>query len=65
METTAKDSAPATRIRWLIAPLVLLVLLATLAAPAAAVPPADVIVLPGASSAKGIAKGGRRHVLRG
>ena len=38
METTAKDSAPATRIRWLIAPLVLLVLLATLATPAAASP---------------------------
>jgi sugar lactone lactonase YvrE len=58
METIAKDSAPATRIRWLIAPLVLLVLLATLATPAAAVPPAEeVIVLPGASSAEGIAAG--------
>jgi sugar lactone lactonase YvrE len=57
METIAKDSAPATRICWLIAPLVLLVLLATLATPAAAVPPAEVIVLPGASSAEGIAAG--------
>jgi len=58
MEMTAKDSAPGTRIRWLIAPLVLLVLLATLATPAAAaVPPAEVIVLPGASSAEGIAAG--------
>src|ERR671910_2241100 len=57
METTAKDSAPDTRIRWLIAPL-LLVLLAAFATPAAAVPPAEeVIVLPGASSAEGIAAG--------
>jgi sugar lactone lactonase YvrE len=57
METIAKDSTPGTRICWLIAPLVLLVLLATLATPAAAVPPAEVIVLPGASSAEGIAAG--------
>jgi sugar lactone lactonase YvrE len=56
METTAKDSTPATRIRWLIAPL-LLALLATLATSAAAVPAAEVIVLPGASSAEGIAAG--------
>jgi sugar lactone lactonase YvrE len=57
METTAKDSAPATRIRWLIAPL-LLVLLAAWATPAAASRPAEqVIVLPGASSAEGIAAG--------
>jgi hypothetical protein len=53
----AKDSAPATRIRWLIAPLLLVVLVATLATPAAAVPPAEVIVPPGASSAEGIAAG--------
>jgi sugar lactone lactonase YvrE len=58
METTAKDSAPATRIRWLIAPLLLLVLLAAWATPAAASRPAEqVIVLPGASSAEGIAAG--------
>jgi sugar lactone lactonase YvrE len=58
METTAKDSAPATRIRWLIAALLLLVLLAAWATPAAASRPAEkVIVLPGASSAEGIAAG--------
>jgi sugar lactone lactonase YvrE len=38
-------------------PLLMLVLLAVLAAPAAAVRPAEVIVLPGASSAEGIAAG--------
>jgi sugar lactone lactonase YvrE len=38
-------------------PLLLLVLLAALAAPAAAARPAEVIVLPGASSAEGIAAG--------
>jgi sugar lactone lactonase YvrE len=39
-------------------PLLLVVLLAVLAAPAAAARPAEVIVLPGASSAEGIAAGG-------
>jgi sugar lactone lactonase YvrE len=39
-------------------PLLLLALVATLAAPAAAAPPAQVIILPGATSAEGIASGG-------
>ncbi|HWJ52398.1 MAG TPA: hypothetical protein VNT24_03350, partial [Propionibacteriaceae bacterium] len=38
-------------------PLLLLTLVAALAAPAAAAPAAEVIVLPGASSAEGIAAG--------
>src|SRR5215211_3118364 len=38
-------------------PLLLLALVATLAAPAAAAPPAQVIILPGATSAEGIAAG--------
>jgi sugar lactone lactonase YvrE len=57
VETTVKGSSPGTRVRWLVAPLLLLVLLAAWAAPAAARQPAEVIVLPGASSAEGIAAG--------
>ena len=58
MRRTAKSASPGTRLRRVVAPLLLLVLLATLATPAAAVPPAEeVIVLPGASSAEGIAAG--------
>ena len=56
METTAKGDSPGSRIRWLVTPLLLLVLLATLATPAAARPD-EIIVLPGASSAEGIAAG--------
>ena len=64
MEMTAKDSAPATRIRWLIAPLVLLVLLATLATPAAAaIPPAEVIVLL-ERAGRGHRRRPRHHLLR-
>jgi sugar lactone lactonase YvrE len=57
MHTTAKRGSPATRVRRMAVPLLLLVLLAALAKPAVAAPAAEVIVLPGATSAEGIAAG--------
>jgi hypothetical protein len=57
METTAKGCSPAALARRMAVSLLLLALVATLAAPAAAVNAAPVIVLPGASSAEGIAAG--------
>jgi sugar lactone lactonase YvrE len=58
MLTTAKRGSPAARLRRAAVPLLLVALMAALAAPAAtARPAAEVIVLPGASSAEGIAAG--------
>jgi sugar lactone lactonase YvrE len=57
MPRTAKHGSPAARVRRAAVPLLLLALMATLAAPAVAARPAEVIVLPGASSAEGIAAG--------
>jgi sugar lactone lactonase YvrE len=57
MHTTAKRGSLAAPVRRAVVPLVLLALLAALATPAAAARPAQVIVLPGASSAEGIAAG--------
>ena len=57
MPKTAKRGSLAARVRRVVVPLLLLALLATLAAPAVAVRPAEVIVLPGATSAEGIAAG--------
>jgi hypothetical protein len=50
---TGRHAQPQSRTKLLL----LLVLLATLAAPAAATRPAEAIVLPGATSAEGIAAG--------
>jgi sugar lactone lactonase YvrE len=57
MHTTARRGSPVIRVRRMAVPLLLLALLAAGAAPAAAAPAAEVIVLPGASSAEGIAAG--------
>jgi sugar lactone lactonase YvrE len=57
MHTTAKRGSPVARVRRAVVPLLLVGLLTVLAAPAAAARPAEVIVLPGASSAEGIAAG--------
>jgi sugar lactone lactonase YvrE len=57
MHTTAKRGSPVARAWRAAVPLLLLALVAMLAAPAAASRPAEVIVLPGASSAEGIAAG--------
>jgi sugar lactone lactonase YvrE len=59
MHRTAKRSSQVARVRRAVVPLLLLVLVlvTALAAPAAAARPAEVIVLPGASSAEGIAAG--------
>jgi sugar lactone lactonase YvrE len=57
MHRTVKHDAPAARARRSVVSLLLLALLAALAAPAAAARPAQVIVLPGATSAEGIAAG--------
>jgi sugar lactone lactonase YvrE len=58
MHTTAKRGSSAAQVRRLAVPfLLLLALMAALAAPAAATRPVEVIVLPGASSAEGIAAG--------
>jgi len=57
MHTTAKRGSQLARARRSAVPLLLLALVTTLAAPAAAARPAEVIVLPGASSAEGIAAG--------
>jgi sugar lactone lactonase YvrE len=56
MHRTAKRGSPAAPVRRVVLPL-LLALAAAVAAPAAAARPAEVIVLPGASSAEGIAAG--------
>src|SRR5512133_692004 len=57
MPRTAKRGLPAVRVRRVVVPLLLLALMAALAAPAVAARPAEVIVLPGATSAEGIAAG--------
>jgi sugar lactone lactonase YvrE len=58
MHTTAKRGSPAARVRRMAVPLLLLALLTAVTAPAvAAAPAAEVIVLPGATSAEGIAAG--------
>jgi sugar lactone lactonase YvrE len=58
MLTTAKHGSPVARLRRAAVPLLLVALMAALAAPAAAArPAAEVIVLPGATSAEGIAAG--------
>ena len=58
MRGTAKGRSPAAAIRRAtVPPLVLFVLVTSLAGPAAASRPAEVIVLPGATSAEGIAAG--------
>jgi sugar lactone lactonase YvrE len=57
MHTTAKRGSPAARVRRLTVPLLLLALLTAVTAPAVAAPAAEVIVLPGATSAEGIAAG--------
>ena len=58
MHTTATRGSPAARVQRMLVPLLLLVaLVVALAAPAAATRPAEVIVLPGATSAEGIAAG--------
>ena len=58
MHRTPKSGSPVALIRMAAAVLVMLVMAVALAAPAAASRPARVIVLPGASSAEGIAAGG-------
>src|SRR5437773_11775974 len=58
MHPTAKRGSPGAPVRRAaVVPLLLLVLLTVVAAPAAASRPAEVIVLPGATSAEGIAAG--------
>jgi hypothetical protein len=57
MHTTAKRGSSAARVRRMAVPLLLLALLAAVAVPAVAAPAAEVIVLPGATSAEGIAAG--------
>jgi sugar lactone lactonase YvrE len=57
MGTTAKRGSPVIRVRRAVVPLLLVALVTVLATPAAAAPAAEVIVLPGASSAEGIAAG--------
>jgi sugar lactone lactonase YvrE len=57
MHTTAKRGSPAARVRRMAVPLLLLALMTGVAAPAAASRSAEVIVLPGATSAEGIAAG--------
>ncbi len=56
MHNSGKHGSPVAWVRWAAVPL-LLVLVSALAATAAAAPAAEVIVLPGASSAEGIAAG--------
>jgi sugar lactone lactonase YvrE len=57
MHTTAKRGSSAARVRRMAVPLLLLALLIAVAVPAVAAPAAEVIVLPGATSAEGIAAG--------
>src|SRR5215204_3057555 len=57
MPRTAKRGSAVAWLRRAAVPLLLLALVAVLATPAAAARPVEVIVLPGASSAEGIATG--------
>jgi sugar lactone lactonase YvrE len=57
MLRTAKHGAPGAGGRRVVGPLLLVALMTALAAPAAAAPAAEVIILPGATSAEGIAAG--------
>ena len=57
MAKTEKRGSSSARVARLVVPLLLIVLVAALAVSAAAARPAEVIVLPGASSAEGIAAG--------
>jgi sugar lactone lactonase YvrE len=57
MPRTANPGSPVARLRRATVPLLLLALVTVVAAPAAAAPAAEVIVLPGATSAEGIAAG--------
>jgi sugar lactone lactonase YvrE len=57
MYPTAKHGPPAARVRRVVVSLLLVAVVAGLAAPAVASRPAEVIVLPGATSAEGIAAG--------
>ena len=57
MLTTTKRGSPVVRVRRTVVPLLLVALVTVLATPVAASRPAEVIVLPGASSAEGIAAG--------
>jgi sugar lactone lactonase YvrE len=57
MHKTAKPRSPLAQVRRVAVPLLLLAVVTALAVPAAASRPAEVIVLPGATSAEGIAAG--------
>src|SRR5215218_11321574 len=57
MKVTAHGGSSGAEVRLVVVPLLLLILVAAWAAPAAARQPDEVIVLPGASSAEGIAAG--------
>lgn len=57
MNKSAQRSSPVARVRGVAVRILLLSFVAAIAAPAAASPPTKVIVLPGASSAEGIAAG--------
>ena len=57
MLTTTKRGSPVVRVRRTVVPLLLVALVTVLATPVAASRPAEVIVLPDASSAEGIAAG--------
>src|SRR5215216_223133 len=57
MLRTLRRGSPVTRLARVVLPLLVLSLVAAVAVPAAAARPAEVIVLPGASSAEGIAAG--------
>jgi len=57
MLRTPRRGSPPARLARVVLPLLLLALVAAVAAPAAASRPAEVIVLPGATSAEGIAAG--------
>ena len=57
MLRTLRRGSPVTRLARVVLPLLVLSLVAAVAVPAAAARPAEVIVLPGATSAEGIAAG--------
>src|SRR5215203_7412044 len=57
MLTTTQRGSPVVRVRRTVVPLLLVALVTVLATPVAASRPAEVIVLPDASSAEGIAAG--------
>jgi sugar lactone lactonase YvrE len=57
MLRTVRHGSPVTRVRRAVLPLLLLAVVAAMAAPATAARSAEVIVLPGATSAEGIAAG--------